>query len=44
MPGHYQKARYGVFKFAGADEYLLTGLAAEDRQPITVADLEAEQQ
>ena len=31
----YQNARYGVFKFAGADEYLLTGLAAEDRRPIT---------
>ena len=31
----YQNARYGVFKFAGANEYLLTGLAAEDRRPIT---------
>lgn len=31
----YQNARYGVFKFASADEYLLTGLAAEDRRPIT---------
>ena len=36
--GHYQNARYGVFKFAGAKEYLLTGLAAEDRQPITAAE------
>ena len=35
---HYQNARYGVFKFAGAKEYLLTGLAAEDRQPITAAE------
>ena len=36
---HYQNARYGVFKFAGAKEYLLTGLAAaEDRQPITMAE------
>ena len=41
---HYQNARYGVFKFAGAKEYLLAGLAAEDRQPITVADPEAQQQ
>ena len=41
--GHYQNARYGVFKFAGAKEYLLTGLAAADRQPITAADLEAQQ-
>ena len=32
---YYQNARYGVFKFAGANEYLLTGLAAEDRRPIT---------
>ena len=32
---HYQNARYGVFKFAGANEYLLTGLAAEDRRPLT---------
>lgn len=35
---HYQNARYGVFKFAGANEYLLTGLAAEDRRPITAAE------
>ena len=32
---YYQNARYGVFKFAGANEYLLTGLAAEDRRPLT---------
>ena len=32
---YYENARYGVFKFAGADEYLLTGLAAEDRRSIT---------
>ena len=32
---HYENARYGVFKFAGANEYLLTGLAAEDRRPLT---------
>lgn len=36
--GRYQNARYGVFKFAGAKEYLLTGLAAADRQPITGAE------
>ena len=35
---YYQNARYGVFKFAGANEYLLTGLAAEDRRPITVME------
>ena len=35
---HYENARYGVFKFAGANEYLLTGLAAEDRRPLTVTE------
>ena len=34
----YQNARYGVFKFAGANEYLLTGLATEDRRPLTVTE------
>ena len=34
----YQNTRYGVFKFAGANEYLLTGLAAEDRRPIRVTE------
>ena len=41
--GYYQNARYGVFKFADAHEYLLTGLAAANRQPITVADPAAAQ-
>ena len=36
--GYYENARYGVFKFAGSGEYLLTGLAGEDRQQITVTD------
>ena len=41
--GYYQNARYGVFKFADAHDYLLTGLAAANRQPITVADPAAAQ-
>ena len=41
--GYYQNARYGVFKFANADDYLLTGLAAANRQTITVADPAAAQ-
>ena len=41
--GYYQNARYGVFKFADAHDYLLTGLAAANRQPITVADPPAAQ-
>ena len=36
--GRYDNARYGVFKFAGAGEYLLVGLAGEDRQQITVRE------
>ena len=41
--GYYQNARYGVFKFADAHDYLLTGLAAANRQPITVDDPAAAQ-
>ena len=32
--GHYNLARYGIFTFAPSGEYLLTGLADEQRRPI----------
>ncbi len=33
---HYTNARYGIFKFDDHGNYLLTGLADEDRKPIIV--------